>query len=287
MGNSENRVLYSSKYVYLYATQIIGDPMSLNKYLVEVFIAATFLWNIPYASSQDDYQKLGNDLYHDNCSVCHGDSGQGAIWAQSGLNPKPRNFTSDKSLEELNRKRMIFSATYGRPETAMQGWGTRMRPYEIEAVVDHIRIKIMNITQEPEEMDMSQMADSGEHDHSQHFGEDINAPLPDALTGLFEVGKNLYDDNCAACHGTQGDGAGPRSKFIFPKPRNFMHPAAIAKFSRTHIFETLKTGVNGTEMPAWQNVLSVQEMADISEYLFKSFIQPDKVQEPETVTDQQ
>ncbi len=254
--------------------------MFYSKRLI-IKIAALSFTLINFVNAGDDAldmetHKLGSELYHDYCSVCHGDTGNGAVWAKSGLNPHPRNFTTQESKDELNRKRMIFSVTYGRPETAMQGWGKRLRPFEIEAIVDYVRLDFMSITKtaEPKE-DHSKMAKGG-HDHSQHFGEDIDAPVPNGLVGNLKDGEKLYTDNCVACHDDDGDGRGPRSRFIFPKPRNLTHPAAQAKYSRPHLFEVIRTGMLRTEMPAWGTVLSEQEIADISEYVFQSFIRPTK-----------
>jgi len=41
------------------------------------------------------------------------------------------------------------------------------------------------------------------------------------LTAAELPGKALYLANCAACHGEQGDGAGPAARFLYPKPRDF------------------------------------------------------------------
>ena len=35
----------------------------------------------------------GSQIYAAYCSVCHGDSGKGAMWATTGLSPKPADFT--------------------------------------------------------------------------------------------------------------------------------------------------------------------------------------------------
>ena len=34
-------------------------------------------------------------------------------------------------------------------------------------------------------------------------------------------GRQLYQQNCAACHGENGDGNGAAARFLYPKPRNF------------------------------------------------------------------
>lgn len=35
------------------------------------------------------------------------------------------------------------------------------------------------------------------------------------------LGKQVYENHCAQCHGTNGDGDGPAARFLYPKPRNF------------------------------------------------------------------
>ena len=78
----------------------------------------------------------------------------------------------------------------------------------------------------------------------------------------------------ATCHGTTGDGRGPRAYFINPKPRNFLHPASRQELDRIAVFNATSAGKQGTEMPAWRQVLNPQEIADVSEFVFQRFIQP-------------
>ncbi|WP_371374289.1 cytochrome c [Thalassotalea aquiviva] len=284
----------------------------------------------------EDYE-LGKGVFADNCSVCHGDQGQGAMWTATGLDPKPANFTDPVKIAELDRTRMLFSVTNGRPETAMVSWKNRLSSEEITAVVNYIRAAIMKVRDKETEygdsmgetMDKSDPFLSGEtfdeslvaevaptreetvndkpkavdpfldssaydveedpnlveesdiyageaHDHAAHMGKklNINDPLPNDLSGEYFAGKTLYENTCIHCHGENGDGKGPRAYFIFPKPRNFTHPAARESFSRAHIFEQVRTGVERTEMPAWGKVLTEQQMADVAEYVFSTFIRP-------------
>jgi mono/diheme cytochrome c family protein len=41
-----------------------------------------------------------------------------------------------------------------------------------------------------------------------------------ACTPTPEVGRAIYDDNCAACHGLSGMGDGPSAASLNPKPAN-------------------------------------------------------------------
>jgi mono/diheme cytochrome c family protein len=102
---------------------------------------------------------------------------------------------------------------------------------------------------------------------------DMTAGLPNGLKGDLKRGGAFYLANCATCHGQRGDGAGPRAYFINPKPRNFNDAASRARFNRLALYAAVSEGRNGSEMPAWNKVATPQQMADVSEYVFRSFIQ--------------
>jgi mono/diheme cytochrome c family protein len=87
----------------------------------------------------------GKKLYSRNCSVCHGDQGSTAVWARSGLNPPPRDFTGEEAKKILTRERMIASVTHGRPGTGMMSFTTKLNAQDIEDVVDYIRETFMYV----------------------------------------------------------------------------------------------------------------------------------------------
>ena len=88
---------------------------------------------------------LGKKIYMDRCKVCHGVQGNTNPFTLQVLDPPPRNFTSEQSKAELTEKRMIQSATQGRPGTAMMPWGNILSPSEIRAVVHYIRKQLMGL----------------------------------------------------------------------------------------------------------------------------------------------
>lgn len=219
---------------------------------------------------------LGRRVFATNCSVCHGDKGDTAIWARSGLSPAPRNFTTEQARKELSRERVVFSITYGRPETAMPAWGERLSKEEIEAAADYvINTFLFPVGRpKPESPAAGSPGTAGGHQHEHYDLADMGRPLPHGLAGNLAMGEAFYKDNCATCHGENGDGQGKRADFIYPKPRNFRHPAAQHKFNRSHLFEVISKGMPATEMPAWERVLTRQEIANVAEYVFQSFIRP-------------
>jgi mono/diheme cytochrome c family protein len=115
------------------------------------------------------------------------------------------------------------------------------------------------------------------HSGGSNTSEDSLAqPFQNGLTGNPSKGEKTFMANCAVCHGSKGDGKGPRAYFINPKPRNFTDKNFRASFNRPAIYTAVHDGRLGAEMPAWSKVLSDQEIADVSEYVFRKFSQPQK-----------
>lgn len=238
----------------------------------------------------------GRQIYARVCSVCHGDRGNGSMWASANLQPPPRDFSSPQARAELTRDRMMAAVTGGRPGTAMPGYGSRFSQQDLAAVVDYIRGSFMRVD--------STAGISGTHARGVApaasavaqapaaqapaakptapaaptpppvVKADMKLPLPQGLQGDVTAGRKFYDANCATCHGVKGDGQGPRAYFINPKPRIFTSAESRAIFNRPAIYAGVAAGRRGTEMPAWDKVLSPQEMANVSEYVFRAFIQP-------------
>lgn len=238
---------------------------------------------------------LGQKIYEENCRVCHGDRGNGATWTNTVLDPPPRNFTAPQSRRILTRKRMLASVTYGRKNTAMISFANRLSSTEIEATVDYIRATFMK-GPVISDADMSNLAAaSGGSGHGQsmagiagsamaprsHMAQqaepatvDMKAGFPGDLKGNFIKGRKFYLENCSTCHGARGDGMGPRSHFIEPKPRNFLNTESRQQLNRPALFKAIFLGKPGTVMPAWGKVLAPQQLADVAEYVFQDFIHP-------------
>lgn len=223
----------------------------------------------------------GAVLYHNYCSVCHGDKGNGQSRATGALSTPPRDFTSEASRRELSRERIVLAITHGRPGTAMVGWKTQLSDADIGVLADHVLASFVN----REALAAPPAATAGISGTRAHGGReadtastpvqvDMTAGLPNGLKGDSKRGGAFYLANCATCHGARGDGAGPRAYFINPKPRNFLEDAARARFNRVALYAAVSEGRLGSEMPAWKQVATPQQIADVSEYVFRSFIVP-------------
>lgn len=226
-------------------------------------------------SSSVETATPGSRIYADYCSVCHGDSGKGAIWATEGLSPPPANFSDAKIQASLSREHMVNTVSYGRAETAMTGWKSRLSDDQIAAVVDYVINAFMPDSPAALASKNPQHAmASGSHAGHAHTHTDMSLPFPENLQGNLNRGTALYTENCSTCHGEEGDGRGPRAYFINPKPRDFLHTASRASLTRPALFKAIAKGKLRTEMPAWEKVFDHQQIADVGEYVFKTFINP-------------
>jgi mono/diheme cytochrome c family protein len=75
-------------------------------------------------------------------------------------------------------------------------------------------------------------------------------------------------NRCAGCHGRKGDGNGPNSLDILPKPRNLRNGFFMASVDDTRLFDSILYGVQGTAMPSWIDYgLSNNDVGDLVNFL--------------------
>lgn len=268
-------------------TAMVGWQTQMTQKEIEAVV--DYVRNTFMPANFKNESNRGRIVYSKSCSVCHGDRGDARSRAQASLNPPPRDFTAPEAKIELTKERMLKSVTYGRPETAMAGFQSQLSAEDINAVVEYIRTSFMGLPNTdgisgmrhgkgpsgPHSMGMpSAMAMAAQAAPTKPVTADMKAALPQGLKGDAVKGAAFYMSNCATCHGTTGDGRGPRAYFIMPKPRNFLHPASRQELNRVALFNAISSGKLGTEMPAWDKVLTQQEIADVAEFVFQRFIQP-------------
>jgi mono/diheme cytochrome c family protein len=109
------------------------------------------------------------------------------------------------------------------------------------------------------------------------FSDFAAPPKPQVTPALLAQGKTLYGQNCAACHGINGDGKGDAAAFLAPKPRNFVSANYRLRSTASgnlptdvDLFREVSLGVAGTPMPPWKHMLSDDERWALVEYV-KSF----------------
>ena len=94
-------------------------------------------------------------------------------------------------------------------------------------------------------------------------------PYPKRLPSLAD-GKQIYNENCAQCHGATGKGDGSGRESMNPKtplPANFTDPERIGALSPFKAFNTASFGVEGTAMASFA-ALSEEQRWQVAFYIF-------------------
>jgi mono/diheme cytochrome c family protein len=203
--------------------------MSAMKLSVCSWVVAYGLAFLPLSTLAEQAEWTASGLYHDFCSVCHGDQGNGDSRAQQGMVPPPKDFSDPIIAATLTRERMVSAVADGKAGTAMSGWSSRLSNEQIEAVVDFVRDEFMPVA---------------------------------GPTGV-KAGSVLYDENCSVCHGDDGSGSVWASENLSPAPRRFID----AWIDRERMINSINNGVTDTAMPGFGGQLSVAEVYVVVDYI--------------------
>jgi mono/diheme cytochrome c family protein len=91
----------------------------------------------PYEATENSVAQ-GANLYAANCSVCHGENGEGDGPTAEALDPKPANLHEDH-VQSLTDGALFHIITHGRPETAMPAWENQLSEEERWHVINFLR----------------------------------------------------------------------------------------------------------------------------------------------------
>ena len=87
-------------------------------------------------------------------------------------------------------------------------------------------------------------------------------------------GYAVYREHCLHCHGVSGAGDGPTAPFLYPRPRDyrkglfkFTSTNTGAKPTRDDLEKTIRDGLHGTSMPAFDASLSDSELRQVIDYV--------------------
>ncbi|MGH7657581.1 MAG: c-type cytochrome, partial [Gemmatimonadales bacterium] len=96
---------------------------------------------------------------------------------------------------------------------------------------------------------------------SRTLSEELGIPLEQipSRTPKLARGGEVYQANCASCHGTLGRGDGPAGVGLDPPPADLTDAAALADASPLDYYQRITIGVAGTAMPAFETQLSEED----------------------------
>ena len=96
----------------------------------------------------------------------------------------------------------------------------------------------------------------------------ISEPVFPDLPPSSARGRALFADHCAACHGAAADGQGPAAASLNPRPANFGDAAFMRAETPFDFFHVVTLGRGNAAMPAWGDVLSLQDRWDLVSFLW-------------------
>ncbi|MBA2565706.1 MAG: c-type cytochrome [Gemmatimonadetes bacterium] len=103
--------------------------------------------------------------------------------------------------------------------------------------------------------------------------EDATEPAGDGAAGddaggadEMALGTQVYEANCATCHGSNGGGDGPAGAGLQPPPAKFDDAEWKYGGDLASVTNTINNGIPGTAMIAWKGTLTDAEIQAVAKH---------------------
>lgn len=229
----------------------------------------------------------GKVLFKNSCSACHGLKGDGNGPVTPYLAVKPRKFTdgsykfrstpTGKMPTEYDLVRTITSGTHGAsmpPFFAMD----REDVFSLIAYVQYLSEEGLR-TKLQKKVDAGKLDEEGLEKRITRLTEQgiplrITTETPMDEYSIRRGEKIFNRLACADCHGVSGRGDGPLAKDLKDYLDNPITPADFTLSggiksgkSARDIYRTFMTGINGTPMSSYADILNSDEAWDLAHYV--------------------
>lgn len=99
------------------------------------------------------------------------------------------------------------------------------------------------------------------------------APAPERHASRAALGKQLFEANCAFCHGADGSGKNWIGRFMEPPARDLNSLSSVS-MPREQLLVTIRDGLEGRSMPAWRDVMTPAQIEAVADYVSRAFMRP-------------
>ena len=208
------------------------------------------------ASGQSSDLASGARVFRENCAVCHGAAGDGAGMAAHHFKTPPRDLTkgrfkfrSTASGQIPTDADLTRSIVQGIPSTGMVPQN-HLSDADVQAVIAFVKSLSPRFTgaTPPKTVTIP--------------------PAPPSTPEAVARGATVYvKGECAECHGKEGRGDGPSAKDLSVKPPDLTRRPLKSGPTARDIVRTLLTGLDGTSMPSYYQVLEDDEIWDLAYWL--------------------
>ncbi len=230
----------------------------------------------------DPVQARGKELYTKYCAICHGDQGDGTGKFAYLMNPRPRNFLDGDFKLSTTQNRipteadLVRTISFGMPGSAMPPW-EHLPLTDLQALARYVRTFHLDGTAQRLQKWVAEGAlAEADMDAERVARTEPGPPLvvpPEPPFGKIRWfrGRRLYIENCASCHGADGNPVPEAVKFDeegYPvPPRSFVNGIFKGGSDGHQLYARIFKGMKGTPMPASEGAYSGDEMWDIIHYV--------------------
>lgn len=218
--------------------------------------ASFLLLGVSAQAVEPDSVQAGRRIFAADCAICHGERGDGKGAAASGLKSAPRDLTkgvykfrSTGSSQPPTDSDLIRTITLGIPGTAMAPQGD-LGEGEIRSLVDFIKTLSSKFSANPNPKPLP------------------IPPPPANNAAALSTGRKIYLENgCVECHGTRARGDGPSASMLSVKPADLTRRPLKSGATARDIVRTILTGLDGTSMPSFHQVLPEEKIWLLAYYI--------------------
>ena len=241
----------------------------------------------------------GEALFQINCASCHGPKGQGDGPRAAELNPRPRNYHTEKFKYGALGSQVFNTITNGSPGTSMPSFAL-LPPEDRWALVHYVRSQIPN---PPQEIEGATSTQAVEEKKAATTAQTLETILPSAQAKategpripiqlamqqmavpsaqakpsseviLEEKGAILFGRYCMPCHGPHGESR--QTVYLlrinpdrFVRSGNLMNPGAVWVKDKERFVDIVTKGFPGHLMPGLKS-LSQSEIDALYAHVLK------------------
>ncbi len=234
------------------------------------------------AEGSDALLARGQELFADQCSVCHGETGDGLGKFAYLMNPRPRNFQqgnfklSTTQNQIPTEEDLLRTISRGMPGSAMPPWG-HLPQSELIALARFVRQ--INVDAERTRLEarsaegkLSKGDIPAQLARRTEPGPPLVVPAEPAFDDLhWYSGRRIYLEACAICHGADGNPVPEAVKFDnegYPvPPRSFVNGIFKGGSEGHQLYARIYKGLKGTPMPGYADAYTDTETWDLIHYV--------------------
>jgi mono/diheme cytochrome c family protein len=250
---------------------IISGALMLNRAHAEDQKAAPAGASYRPQKPSDEQVARGAKVFFKECVWCHGPEGAGDGPGALRLWPRPRNFNAGTfkirttaSGELPTDDDLFLTVTNGLSGSAMPPWDGVLTEEQRRDVVAFVKTKMVKDRN---------FQDPDEEFHVIKF----DGQVPSSAESI-KRGQDVFlnKGKCVQCHGPEGRGNGnltQKDDWGFPIFPADLHQCWNFRGNRRdpynprNIFREVTTGLNGTPMPSFVDVLTVQDRWDVANFV--------------------